>query len=241
MTKPLIAITAAAGREDIGPYYRLGYAYAAAVEHAGGLPVILPYMVDHTLIPTYLDRVDGVLFTGGPDLDPARFGQERHPKAEPINPDREAFELALIAEVDRRRQPALCICLGCQVLNVHRGGSLHQFLPDLPRANALEHRKVNGVALRHDITLDPDAKLARRLGTTRINVNTFHKQAVDRPGRNLRIVAWSPDGIPEAIEATDNPQLWGVQWHPERLHDEPEHLAPFQMLVESAAKPAPTR
>src|SRR5207302_8089962 len=123
---------------------------ATAVEKAGGLPLLLPYRTDVSLIPQIVDLLDGMLFSGGNDLDPALYGETYHPKAQPIDPARQKFELALLAEVERRRVPTLGICLGCQLLNVYRGGSLHQFLPDMARDSTLEHRRLEEEPPRHD-------------------------------------------------------------------------------------------
>src|SRR5436305_2052096 len=98
--------------------------YAISVERAGGLPVMLPYRVPLSLIPRYVDLLDGLLFSGGDDLDPALYGETYHPKAHPVDPDRQRFELALLAEAERRQLPVLGVCLGSQLMNVHRGGSL---------------------------------------------------------------------------------------------------------------------
>ena len=215
--------------------YMLPYDYATSIERAGGLPWPLPYMTDLALIPEIVDRLDGIVFSGGDDLDPKLYGQTLHPRAEPIDPDRQRFELALIAEVERRRMPALGICLGCQLMNVHRGGSLIQFLPENERDTPLEHRKLDDDGRRHAVRLEPGTRLAAAIGKDQITVNTRHKQAVAQPGKGLRVIAKAPDGVVEAIEDPSHPFFMAVQWHPENLSDRPEHLAPFRLLVTSAA------
>jgi putative glutamine amidotransferase len=233
MPRPLIAITVDSA--DKPGKYALNTDYPSAIEAAGGLPFPIPYKNSHALIPEFLDLVAGVLLTGGDDMDPARFGQTRHPQAIPIDPAREAFEFALIAEIERRRLPALGICFGAQLMNVHRGGDLHQFLPDLSRDHPVEHRKIGGHALRHPVLVDSHSRLGQAIGKGELSVNTFHKQAINHIGRGLRVVATAPDGVVEAIEDPALPLFSAVQWHPERLTDEPEHLAIFQMLVRAAA------
>src|SRR5882724_11093222 len=156
-SRPLIGITT--DTVDGKPAYYVSFAYAYAVEKAGGLPLAIPYRTDHSLIPQYVELLDGILFTGGDDLDPALYGEGWHPEAGHIDPDRQAFELALLAEVEKRKLPALCICLGCQLLNVSRGGSLYQFIPDL--AGKEEHRKVGEVLRRHPVALEADSQFAR--------------------------------------------------------------------------------
>ena len=176
-----------------------------------------------------------MLFSGGNDLDPALYGETYHPKAEPIDPARQQFELALLAEVERRRTPALGICLGSQLMNVYRGGSLHQFVPELGLSPSIEHRKIAGVAPRHQVNLQSESAVAQAVGKGIVDANSSHKQAVRNVGRGLRIIGTSPDGVVEGIEDPSFPLFLGVQWHPERLHDESDHLALFRLLVDKAA------
>ncbi len=229
--RPVIGVTV--DSMDEHPRYMSTYTYAEAVERAGGLPILLPFRADPTLILQYVDLCAGFLFSGGNDLDPSLYGDDWHPKAVKIEPARQAFELALLAEVERRRMPTLGVCLGSQVMNVHRGGSLIQFLPDeLP---GIEHRRIPGKEPgRHPVTLDLDSQLGRAIGKRDVSVNTYHKQAVRKMGRGLRIIATAPDGVIEAYEDPTYPLFAAVQWHPERLLDEPEHLAPFKLLVEKS-------
>jgi len=236
MTRPVIGITMDYG--DKPNRYVLVSDYATSIERAGGLPWPLPFRSDLSLIPQFVDRLDGIVFSGGDDLDPTLYGEVRHPKAEPIDPVRQQFELALMNEIERRRLPALGICLGCQLMNVHRGGSLIQFLPDHERAEALEHRKLapGDSTRRHEVRLEPGTRLAEAVGKTGISVNTRHKQAISRTGRGLRVIAKAPDGVIEGIEDPSHPFFLAVQWHPENLSHEPEHLAPFKLLVEKAAE-----
>lgn len=235
MPRPIIGITAGC-RDDKPARYELPADYAKSVERAGGLPLILPFRTDLALVPDLLDALDGVLFTGGDDLDPALYDEPRHSEAVPLDEDRQTFELALLAEVERRQTPALGVCLGCQLMNVHRGGTLVQFLPDVPRDHALEHRHRGDDAYRHDVRVEPGTVLAAAVGRDRLSVNSRHKQAVKRVGRGLRPNAYSPDGLIEGIEDPSLPLFLAVQWHPENLTaDSPEHLAPFRLLVERAA------
>ncbi len=231
MNRPLIGITVDCSDGDTG-HYESPFSYAKAIELAGGLPVLLPYKTDLTLIGQYVDAVAGVLFSGGNDLDPAAYGETWHPQAQRIDLDRQLFELALIAEVETRKMPALGVCLGSQLMNVHRGGSLNQFLPDLELG--LEHRKVHAELKRHPVQLDATSQLGKAIGKTEISVNTYHKQSVNRLGHGLRVIATAPDGVIEGFEDPNLPLFAAVQWHPERLTDEAEHLAPFRLLVEKS-------
>jgi putative glutamine amidotransferase len=233
MPLPRIGITV--DTHDKPEQYESPMEYATSVEKAGGLPLLLPYRSDLSLIPQYLDTLDGILFSGGNDLDPSAWGEIYHPQAVPIDPVRQRFELALMQEVERRRMPSLGICLGSQLMNVYRGGSLAQFIPDENRQPAIEHRKTNGVCPRHVVSVNPESIVAHLTGKTDIDANSSHKQAVKRLGRELQIVATAPDGVIEGVEDPSLPLFLGVQWHPERLHEEDDHLALFRLLVERAA------
>ncbi len=232
MRRPLIGITV--DQHDDSDKYESPMAYAKAVEKAGGLPVLFAYRTELELIPQLLDHVDGVLLTGGNDLDPSLYGEKWHPQAQHIDPQRQIFELALLAEVEKRAMPVLGICLGCQLMNVYRGGRLHQFLPDVSRPDALEHRKLDGKSLRHSVQIDGQSKLGSAIGATELSVNTHHKQAVQILGRGLKLVAWAPDGVVEAVEDPSAELFAAVQWHPERLHDEESQLAIFRILVDKS-------
>lgn len=232
-SRPLIGVTT--DYNDALTQYSSPYPYCQAVEKAGGLPVMLPYRADVSLVADYADAIDGIVFSGGNDLDPSAWGEERHPMAKPIDPLREQFERALIAEIEKRKLPTLGICLGSQLMNVHRGGTLHQFIPDLGIEQTIEHRRLDGTwSARHDVQIDPDATIARAMGTTQVKSNTSHKQSIRDVGQGLRVIATSPDGIVEGVEDPTLPLWVGVQWHPERQHDEPEQLALFKLLVEKA-------
>lgn len=234
MAKPRIGITVdyVTGK----PHYMLPWTYAEAVEKAGGLPLLLPYRSDLSQVPHYLDTLDGVVLAGGDDLDPSLFGEERHLMAKAIDPDRQQFELALLTEIERRATPVLGICLGSQLMNVHRGGSLHQFLPDLDRGEPIEHRRLDDWGTRHAVTVERQSNLAHLLGKTALECNTSHKQSVNRPGHGLRVVAMAPDGVIEATEDPSFPFYIGVQWHPERQHTEADHLRLFEGLVMAATR-----
>jgi putative glutamine amidotransferase len=235
MTKrPVIGLTT--DSNDADDRYMSTMTYAAAIEKAGGLPLLLPYAVDHLLVPQYVDLLDGICFSGGNDMNPNRYCEEEwHPKCAKMDPRRECFEFALLAEIEKRKTPTLGVCFGSQLMNVHRGGSLTQFIPD--KSGCLEHRHIKEEGLkRHDVKLDTSSILGRAIGKGEFSVNTYHKQCVNKIGRGLRVVATAPDGVIEAFEDPTMPLFVAVQWHPERLADEPEHLAPFKLLVQKSAE-----
>lgn len=234
MPPPLIGVTRDSdGRPDVAdPHF---VHYATSVEKAGGRARPIYYRENLAAIDGILDQFDGLIFSGGDDLDPALYGQPWHPGAKPVDPRRQCFELALLAAAEARHLPLLGICLGAQLMNVARGGSLIQFLPDYPRANPLEHRKLDEPSRWHSVTLAPGSILHATVGQSSLRVNSSHKQALDRPGRGLIVSARASDGIAEAIEDPALPLFLGVQWHPERLHDRPKHLALFQLLTKASA------
>jgi putative glutamine amidotransferase len=205
----------------------LGMVYMRAIELAGGIPVVMPPL-GHDAIAPLLDRLDGVCLSGGPDIDPEGYGEhDRDPQLGTTEPDLDAYELAVAQLADARKMPILGVCRGVQTLNVARGGTLHQHLGD--------HRQTEpGRVPTHSVRIDPDSRLARVLGVTEAEVNSFHHQAAARLGGGLRAVAWAPDGTVEGLES-EGPELYlGVQWHAESLVESPEHLALFRELVEEA-------
>jgi putative glutamine amidotransferase len=215
----------------------LGLSYMRAIERAGGLPVALPPLQGENVDPL-LDRLSGLLLTGGPDIDPACYGAEPHPELGPIDHDVDVFEIALCRQADRRGLPILGICRGAQVLNVARQGSLIQHLPDTISA-AIEHRQLEpGDCTTHEVRVAPDSSLAQTTGGGPVQVNSFHHQAIDRLGLGLRPVAWAQDGVIEAVETVEGQEghfVLGVQWHAETLVEETEQLALFERLVQAAA------
>jgi len=219
----------------------LDAAYADAIFAAGGIPwpVPVPPTHDGALLDELLAGCDGLVFTGGPDLDPRSYGDQQHPKTEPLHERRGAFELDFFRRADAARVPILAICLGHQVAHVARGGGLVQHVDDLPRQPALPHTRPDTESAYHEVEVAADSRLARVLGLTRLEVNSRHHQVVapQRPGRGLRTVALAADGVLEGSEDCDGRFLLTVQWHPENLCDRPPHRALFEALVSEATHP----
>ena len=242
--RPLIGVTTSEVRlaEQVQPTPQgepprremaLGLTYLQAIEAAGGLPVVMPPL-DLEAVEPLLDRLSGVCLSGGPDLDPDAYDERRHPELGPVEPELDRFELELARRADARGLPVLAVCRGAQSLNVARGGSLHQHLPDRPGVT-IDHRQGGGGAqVTHSVTITTDSRLARTMGCREAHVNSFHHQGVHRLGSGLRAVAWSPDGVIEGIEAPAREFLVGVQWHAECLIERPEHAALFAGLVSAA-------
>jgi putative glutamine amidotransferase len=241
--RPLIGVTTSEVRrkQDARPLSEgdlrqpeivLGMAYVRAVEGAGGAPVVLPPLDDADVAPL-VDHLAGLCLSGGPDIDPAAYDAERHPRLGPVEPGLDAFELAIARRADSLGLPMLGVCRGCQTLNVARGGTLHQHVPDLVDGSIAHRQTAPGRETSHDVSIEAGSHLAAIVGAEDLDVNAFHHQAVDRLGRGLKAVAWAPDGIVEAIEG-DGFYL-GVQWHAETLMHLPRHARLFEALVEAAA------
>ena len=205
--------------------------YPEAIERAGGVPVIVPLLRPEA-IASLLDRVDGLCLPGGPDLQPSTYGQEPHPELGPTEPRVDAVELALVRAADRRGLPILGICRGMQLLNVARGGTLHQHLPDVV-GNELRHRQPeHGSVTTHRVETAAQSRLRATVGGPSLEVNSFHHQAVCTLGKNLAATAWAEDGTIEAVEDPRGRMVLGVQWHAEGLQD---HGPLFEALVAAAA------
>jgi putative glutamine amidotransferase len=165
-----------------------------------------------------LSSVSGLVLTGGEDVDPARYGEQRHEKVRSVNPARDATEAALIQEAKARQMPVLAICRGIQILNVALGGTLIQDIPS-EIATSISHDDEGARDSRtHEISVEPGSLIATAIGTEHATVNSFHHQSVQRVAEGMRVTARSPDGVIEGIESTDR-HWWvmGVQWHPEEM------------------------
>jgi putative glutamine amidotransferase len=213
----------------------LGFRYFEAVERAGGVPVILPPLGRASVHPL-LASLAGLCLAGGPDIDPDTYGGERDPRLGPTEPEVDRFELAATRAARARRIPILAICRGAQMLNVASGGTLHMHLPDDAGGDVVHRREGDvGPNVAHNVRVEPGSILAEVLGTTHVEVNSFHHQAVRRLGRGLRAVAHSEDGVIEGIEATGPDWVVGVQWHAECMDGAP-HEALFDAFVAASAR-----
>jgi putative glutamine amidotransferase len=220
--RPLIGIVTSTHTSEHGnPYNRIYAQPALDVADAGGLPVYIPTRLDLDTLRAMYERLDGVLLPGGADVRPSLYGAaEIHPKTYGIDDERDKIEIALARWAVEDDRPLFGICRGHQVINVALGGTLMQDIPSqLP--NALTHDLPDEMprwTLLHDVRIDPDSKLAGILGVTQITVNSLHHQAVDMPAPKLRVTAFSPDEIVEALEMPDRRFALSVQWHPEDMY-----------------------
>ena len=212
----------------------LGITYARAVEAVGGVPVVMPPLAAES-VPALVARLDGLLLSGGPDLAPEAYDAQPHAELGGTEPGLDAFEYAVVREASRVGLPILGICRGAQALNVARGGTLHQHLPEVVGDAVVHRQREDGGQTTHVVDVFPGSRLAGVLGTKRLRVNSFHHQAVDRLGSGLRVCARAPDGTIEAIEDPALPFVVAVQWHAETLAHAPAHRALFEAVVEAAA------
>ena len=228
MTRAVIGITLGDG--DRPGYHSMRADYVRSVERSGALPLVLP-----TLAPEHaealLERLDGLVLSGGVDVDPALYGRPRHPKLGRVDRERDAFELALTRHALRRDLPLLAVCRGQQVLNVAAGGTLIQDIPS-ELEGAVTHAAPGRRTRRsHPVEVVGASKLREILGAGPLSVNSFHHQAIDRLGEGLSVTGRCPeDGVIEAVEMKDRSFVLGVQWHPESFWKEP---VSFQALFDA--------
>jgi putative glutamine amidotransferase len=223
MSRPLVAVTATTEIIRGLLRARVNAAYIGALEGAGLIPLASPPLAGPSAAHALLERVDGLVLTGGEDVDPRHYGAERHPATGNPHSGRDAWELALIAAARERRLPVLAICRGMQLLNVALGGTLIQDIA-AQTPSTLAHDDSAARRRRvHAIHCEGGSRLEAALGAASLSVNSSHHQAIGRVAPGLRVSARAPDGIIEGVETRD--QDWwvvGAQWHPEELVATPE-------------------
>jgi putative glutamine amidotransferase len=222
MNPPLIAVSTSVTVDKYPERAYVNASYLNAVQQAGGAPIPLAPQLTPAARAEILRRVQGVLLTGGGDVDPARFGETPHPTTAEVSPARDTLEIELTRWALAQHVPLLAVCRGLQVLNVALGGSLYQDIPSEP-GSPLDHSQagLQGRARHiptHHVKVRDGSRLAGILGALEVDVNSFHHQAIKRLGGRLADVAWAPDSIIEGVELTEPDQfVVGVQWHPEEL------------------------
>lgn len=241
--KPIIGITPTPldDTQDHGTFHRYAIAnyYTEAVEAAGGVPIVIPPQDGN--IYQILDVLDGLLLSGGGDIDPARYGDTyAHEKTYGVHEGRDRLEIELARQVIERDIPTLGICRGIQILNVALGGTVYQDIAS-EFSDAIAHRqqerKIPKEEPGHSVDIEPGSILAETYGTHTIQVNSFHHQSLKAVAPTLQVSALAPDGTIEAVEHPDRRWILAVQWHPEMMfRTHREHLKPFTALIEQAAK-----
>lgn len=239
MSGPLIGVTASHTTSKSGArFVSVAEAYLKALSQAGACPVIIPLGLEDGTLLELARHLDGVLFTGGGDIQPGVYGEQSRPEVSEIDADRDRIEFLLLKNVLENDVPFLGICRGLQVINVGLGGTLyadigsqrpdaikHDFYPNWPR----DH-------LAHPIQIDENSRLAKILGEAYPTVNSLHHQAVRRLAPGVVATASSPDGLVEALEVPGHPFGLAVQWHPEWLAENPQMRALFSAFVAEAER-----
>jgi putative glutamine amidotransferase len=219
------------------PQTTLSESYSRAVSQAGGIPLLIPLGLSDTQLKSLSARLDGILFSGGGDIDPAEYGLSCTPQVKNIDPDRDRLEIQLVRLAVSAGLPFLGICRGLQVINVALGGTLyldvhdqhpnalkHDYFPDWPRQH-----------LAHGIQIEAHSRLARILENTLLPVNSLHHQGIQHLAPGFQVTAFAPDGLIESIDLSDHPFGLAVQWHPECLPEHPPMKALFAAFVAAAA------
>lgn len=207
---PIIGITTYGRNDD--HRFTLPADYVDAVRRAGGIPILIPPGEER--FDQLLPLLDGVILSGGGDIDPAIYGGSQHETIYSLDAERDQSELALTHRILAEQVPLLAICRGTQVLNVALGGTLIEHLPD-EVGEAVAHRVPPRNPIAHPVTVKTDSQLAAIVGQSEIMTTSWHHQAIRQLAPSLNVVAYAPDGTIEAVEMPDYPWLIGVQWHPE--------------------------
>lgn len=232
--KPRIGITTTPRVQDDRLLEALDRANVTSVVLAGGMPLVLP-VLEPGEADAAVSCLDGLLFSGGGDVDPGSYGALPRPEVQGVDVQRDAWEMALVRAALTHDVPMLGICRGGQVINIAAGGTLVQHLPHVTE---LEHcRRERCATPVHSVRVLEGTRLRAATGLDVLGVNSLHHQAVGAVGAGLRVAGWAEDGTIEAIEGLAGSRVLGVQWHPELLLDEPGHAALFDWLVDEARRP----
>ncbi|HEY0755802.1 MAG TPA: gamma-glutamyl-gamma-aminobutyrate hydrolase family protein [Ktedonobacteraceae bacterium] len=226
------------------PIYGNNRTYVHAVENAGGLPILIPMLTNLHHLEDLLPRLDGILFSGGIDLQPELYGELRHPATDEGDPQLDEFEVAVANWALQEDIPILGVCRGMQLLNVILGGTLYQDIAT-QRLNALEHcrRDMPRTALTHAIQVEEGSIMEQVLGTRQVQVNSLHHQAVKEPGKGVYLSGLAEDGLAELLEVPEHRFLLAIQGHPEEIYSQVEPFARlFEAFVQACANiPVPEK
>ncbi len=231
--KPIIGITGSFSPE-LRSFVKSNY--IRAINKAGGVPFIIPPELPRSSVEELFDLCDGILLTGGEDIDPALYGQAPHPKLGTVSCRRDQLDKMVVEMCMEKKKPFLAICRGMQSVNVFLGGTLMQDISSAISTEIAHLQPEHYTTLTHQVNeLATSDLLQKIMGKSTLAVNSRHHQAVDKPGKNIKIIARSPDGVAEALVVEGHPFALAVQWHPEWLvWEHPEHLALFEALMKAA-------
>jgi len=235
--KPIIGVTG-----YLHPYSSqvsgvfVGEDYTNGVARAGGIPLVIPFLETEADVKALAERLDGLLLSGGFDMDPVMFGEQPIPAMGEVTPERDWIESILFKEMHAAGKPIFGICRGMQIMNILMGGDVYQDLPSQYEGELLQHsQRAPRWYGAHHVSITEGTLLREAFGSDRIRVNSYHHQAVRHVPESLIVSAVSDDGVIEAIEAKEGAFLVGVQWHPENMWSRDEKmLRLFEAFVEAA-------
>jgi putative glutamine amidotransferase len=234
--QPVIGITTYQKKNENGlPYVMIFQPYIDAVIQVGGVPVLIPSMLANGGWKALYERLDGVLLAGGGDIALEHFEGDEHPRIDGVDPMRDSVELSLFRAAFDDGKPFLGICRGIQVVNVGLGGTLYTHIPD-QHPNAIDHTYPGSMCtvLAHEVKVEEGTHFADVVGEPILKVNSLHHQGLKDVTPELRITAYAPDKLVEAVELPDNPFGIAVQWHPEWLTDQQPTRNLFKAFVDAA-------
>lgn len=234
--KPIIGLALANRVKPKKIYSVINNDYIKAIQEAGGIPVLIPFSDNIENVRAYTEKIQGIVFTGGEDISPLFYNEEPRKEVECIIEDRDRFELELFKEVYKKNIPILGICRGLQLINVGLGGNLYQDInSQIPNSYGHAPKHTLRSNFYHSVKIEKNTKLFDIFKTEDLKVNSFHHQSVKKLGNDLKITAFSNDGVVEAIESIDERYLVAVQWHPENLLKKHiEFLKLFESLINNA-------
>lgn len=232
--KPIIGINCDY-EDDKKPHSFVYRDYVDAILMAGGIPFLLPPIKNKDDVECLLERMDGLLLTGGDDVPPSRYGEERREKTQCVHADKDISDNLILQLALEKKIPILAICYGAQLVNVAYGGSLIQDVPSEAKT-AIIHKPAKGEKYCHSVSIEKNTILHKIIGVDTFDTNSVHHQAIKKLGKGLNVTARTADGIIEAFECEGHPFLVAVQWHPERLTIDTRQAALFKSLVDAAAR-----